>query len=171
MGTAVAISPRGLLLTNAHVVEGSRRVLLFNELEEAWPARVLVRDERADLALLKVERQVMPTALPLSDSRSLRPGEWVAALGHSYRGRTAVTFGSFIGLETGVRNGGGEDREYLVASLRMRPGYSGGPLVDAKGNLVGLNAMITGPEVGVAIPSNVVRGFLRRALVEEVQGI
>jgi len=164
LGTAVAISPQGWLLTNAHVVSGSTKVQIGSEGEEAIEASVVTQDEKEDLALLRTDGHATLVPLPLGDSRSLRAGDWVIALGHPWGGRTAVTCGSLIGLENGFPEGGRKEHEYLVAAIRMRPGYSGGPLIDAGGNLVGLNVMITGPDVGVAIPSHVVRDFLRRVM-------
>jgi len=164
LGTAVAISAQGWLLTSAHVVSGSTKVRIGSEGEEAIEASVVAQDEKEDLALLRTDAHAALVPLPLGDSWSLRAGDWVIALGHPWGGQAAVTCGSLIGLENSLPDGGRKEHEYLVAAIRMRPGYSGGPLIDAGGNLVGLNTMITGPDVGVAIPSHVVRDFLGRVM-------
>jgi len=164
LGTAVAILPQGWLLTNAHVVSGSTKVQVGSEGEEATEASVLAYDEKEDLALLRTDGRATLIPLPLGDSGSLRAGDWVIALGYTWGGRTAVTWGSLIGLENRAPDRGRTGQEYLVAAIPMRPGYSGGPLIDAGGNLVGLNVMMTGPDVGLAIPSHLVRSFLGRVL-------
>ena len=85
------------------------------------------------------------------------------AAGHPWGVEGAVATGVVIG--TGDQVGTAQDRRELVAvSLNLRPGNSGGPLTDARGRLVGINAMVTGPEVGLAVPVHVVKRFLKKAL-------
>jgi serine protease Do len=157
----------GLIVTNAHVVAGGRqvaddvRVRLADGRELA--ARVLAIDEQADLAALRVETSDLP-AIDLGDSHQLQPGQLVIALGTPY----GVTGGATIGTVVGIGDSLGETRqrgnEWLVASLHLRPGHSGGPMVDARGRLVGINTMMNGSDVGIAVPVHVAKAFLRQAL-------
>jgi serine protease Do len=163
-GAGTIWHPQGLIVTNAHV---AGRGLLKIDLPDgrALPAQILARDSDSDLAALRVEASDLPS-IQLGDSRRLRPGEWVMAVGHPWGVPGAATAGVVIGMGAQwpemPRNG----RDWVVVSLHMRPGHSGGPLVDVRGRLVGINTMINGPDVGVAIPVHVVVEFLRQALLK-----
>ena len=161
-GAGTIWHPQGLIVTNAHVAgRGPLKVELPNG--HMLPAQILARDPNRDLAALRVEANDLPS-VQLGDSQRLRPGEWVMAVGHPWGVPGAATAGVVIGMGTEwpelPRNG----RDWVVVSLHMRPGHSGGPLVDVHGRLVGINTMINGPDVGVAIPVHVVVEFLRQAL-------
>ena len=151
----------GLVMTNAHVVQrGPVEVVLRDG--RRFPARVIAQDERLDVAALSIDAKGLPT-IPLGESTALRPGQIVMATGHPWGVEGAVATGVVIGA--GEHVGTGRDHRELVAiSLNLRPGNSGGPLTDAQGRLVGINAMVTGPEVGLAVPVHVVKRFLKKAL-------
>jgi serine protease Do len=112
---------------------------------------------------LAVEAERLP-AIELGDSRSLVPGQWVLALGHPLGLSGAATAGIVIGAGSDLPEAPGPGREWVAVSLSLRPGHSGGPLVDVQGRLVGINTMMAGPEVGMAVPVQVVKEFLRRKL-------
>lgn len=151
----------GLILTNAHVVQRhAPRVTLRNG--DTYTSRLLALDEQLDLAALAIDAHDLPT-IQLGDSRALRPGQWVLALGHPWGVTGAVSAGSVITVGKtleGVRYSG----ELVQTSMWLRPGHSGGPLVDGNGRIVGINTMIAGPQVGLAIPVHVVKKFLRAQL-------
>lgn len=154
--------PGGLIVTNAHVV-GNRPVKVSLPDGSTHPARVLASDTSKDLAALSLEAERLP-AIELGDSSNLMPGQLVLALGHPFGITGAVASGVVIGLGAdlpGVPNPG---REWVAVGLSLRPGHSGGPLVDAGGRLVGINTMMAGPQVGLAVPVHVVKQFLRREL-------
>jgi serine protease Do len=152
----------GLIVTNAHVVaRGVRQVVLSDG--RTLPARVLARDESHDLAALTVEASDLPTIQP-GESRALQAGQWVMALGHPWGITDAVTGGVVIGKGADLLELSGTGREWVAVSLHLRPGHSGGPLFDTEGRLVGVNTLMTGPDVGVAVPVDVVKAFLKRAL-------
>ena len=159
-GAGTVWHPDGLILTNAHVVAGGPASVTFHD-GRTLPARLLARDTALDLAALSVEAAGLPT-IGLGESRTLRPGQIVIAIGHPSGLVGAVTAGVIIGSENGGR--GPEGTEWITADLHLRPGYSGGPLVDARGHLVGINFMMNGPDVGIAVPVHVVKAFLRRNL-------
>lgn len=161
-GAGTVWHPEGLVLTNAHLVAaGLVKVTL--EDGRTLPARLLAHDSALDLAALAVEASGLP-AIALGESRSLSPGQLVLALGHPHGLVGAVTAGVVIGVGSQVGGPAPSEGEWIAVDLHLRPGYSGGPLVDARGRLVGINAMMNGPDVGLAVPVHVVKGFLRRAL-------
>jgi serine protease Do len=161
-GAGTIWHPEGLILTNAHVVRlHSIHVVLPDG--RTLPARVLAHDRDLDLAALGVDATVLP-AIDLGDSRRLHSGDWVLALGHPWGVLGAVTAGVVAGVGARLPEMPLSDREWIAVSLHLRPGYSGGPLVDAEGRLVGINTIMAGPDVGLAVPVHVVKAFLRHAL-------
>jgi len=161
-GAGTVWHPEGLILTNAHVV-GRRRLHVTLPDGRTLPARLLAHDPALDLAALSVDASDLPI-IELGDSRQLKPGQWVLALGHPWGVPGAVTGGIVIGagLPPEMAISG---PELIHVSLHLRPGHSGGPLVDTRGRLVGINTMIAGPDVGLAVPVHVVKAFLRQTFV------
>jgi serine protease Do len=161
VGAGTIWHPDGLIVTNAHVV-GRRALKVALDDGRTLPARLLAHDAQLDLAALAVEATDLPT-IELGRSKRLQPGQWVLALGHPWGVPGAATAGVVIGL--GPHPEGILPRRDLIqVNLPLRPGHSGGPLVDARGRLVGINAMMNGPEVGLAVPVHEAKRFLRRAL-------
>jgi serine protease Do len=162
---------RTLILTNYHVIAHGRQ--LQAELEDGaqYPARLLAQEPGLDLALLEIEATGLPAAL-VADSRSLRVGELVLAIGHPWGERSAVTAGMVSGLSKaevrGKRRGErlGERRqiEIIRSDARLAPGSSGGPLVNANGGVIGINTLIVGGDQGIAIPSHVADSFVEGAM-------
>lgn len=150
VGAGVVWHPDGLILTNAHVARGDVSVVLADG--RARPARLVARDPERDLAALVVDACGLPAAV-IGESRALRVGELVLAVGHPFGLARALS----AGLVHAV------DGRVIQADLRLAPGNSGGPLADARGRVVGLNAMIVGG-LAVAVPSEVARGFVRDQL-------
>lgn len=150
------------VVTNAHVIAGHNALKITLPDGRTLPARVLAADSNRDLAALAVEANNLPTITP-GESQKLQPGQWVLAVGHPWGVLGAATAGIVINMgtppEMPVHRG-----EFIQVGLHLRPGHSGGPLVDVQGRLVGINTMITGPEVGLAVPVHAVKQFLRQAL-------
>jgi len=161
-GAGTIWHPEGLIVTNAHVVQRrSPQVVLADG--RVLPARLLAHDPSLDLAALAVDSRDLPT-IKLGESRSLQPGQWVMSVGHPWGVVGAITAGVVIGLESEREEGPSSSREWIAVSLHLRPGYSGGPLLDVHGRLVGINTMMHGPDVGMAVPVHVVKRFLKEAL-------
>ena len=162
-GSGLVWSSEGLIITNAHVVQRAAPTVFLPD-GRSLLARVLAHDPQRDLALLSVKASGL-TPLLLGDAQQLRPGELVFAVGHPWGVARAATAGVVIGLGADLPDGQREAsrREWLMVSLVLRPGNSGGPLVDAAGRLLGVNTIMTGPEVGGAVPVHVVKAFLREA--------
>ena len=163
VGAGTIWHPEGLIISNAHVT-GKRRKSLEVTLpdQRVLPARLLARDKRSDLAALVVEASDLP-AMELGNSKALNPGDLVLAVGHQWGVLGAATMGVVIavGIPPEMTRLG---RDLIQVSLHLRPGHSGGPLVDVHGKLVGVNTMMAGPDVGMAVPVNEVKAFLKERL-------
>jgi serine protease Do len=158
-GTGILINEDGRLLTNNHVVardDAKVEALLADG--RSFPAVVLQRNPRLDLALLKIEGDNLKT-LSLGDSTKLRVGEWVFAIGHPWGQRWVVTAGIMSSLRT-AKLTDNLTTHYIQSDVGLAPGNSGGPLLNADGQVVGINAMIFGGDLSVAIPSSVVSNWL-----------
>lgn len=158
----------GLILTNAHVVvtrHGNASQELSVTLRDGreLPARVLAYDAERDLAALRVEADDLPS-IELGDSRQLHAGDLVFALGFPFGIKGGATSGIIIGTGANLPELGDARREWVAASLHLRPGHSGGPMVDAQGRLIGINTLMNGPDVGVAVPVHVAVEFVKRVL-------
>lgn len=163
-GAGTIWHPQGLVVTNAHVVgRGPVKVALTDG--RVLPAQILASDAESDLAALRIEAEALPT-IELGDSRRLRAGHWVVAVGHPWGEEGAATAGIVIGSGSQWPEMPRSGRDWIVVSLHMRPGHSGGPLVDVRGRLMGINTMINGPDVGLAVPTHVIVEFLQRSLLK-----
>lgn len=152
----------GLIVTNAHVVHSrALKVALYDG--RVLDAKLLARDEARDLAALAVDAHDLPT-IQVGSARHLQPGQWVMALGHPWGIANAATSGILIGVENHLPELPVSQQDWVVADLHLRPGNSGGPLVDAEGRLIGVNTLMTGPGVGVAVSVDAVKEFLKQAL-------
>ena len=153
-GAGVIWDRDGLVLTNHHVVSGGRRdarirVVLHDG--RTFGAEIVKRDRNLDLALLRIEDGYLPAA-PVGDSDVLRVGELVYAIGHPWGRLGTVTAGIVSSLGV-VRRPGGR-APYIQSDVALAPGNSGGPLLNARGEVVGINAMIFG-RLALSVPSNV----------------
>lgn len=158
-GTGVIWQEDGRIITNNHVVPSDNlkvQVLLSDG--RTFDAKVLHRNPRLDLAILQVNGDNLQ-ALPLGDSSKLRIGEWVFAVGHPLGERWVVTAGIMSSMST-IKFEDGLTTEYIKSDVRLAPGNSGGPLLNADGEVVGINAMIFGGDLSVSIPSNVLSNWV-----------
>ena len=152
----------GLVLTNAHVVQkGPMEVVLRDG--RKFPAKVIAQDTDLDVAALSIDAHDLPT-MPVGESKSLKAGQLVLATGHPWGVVGAVAAGVVIGIGEFWPNLPQARREMIAVDLNLRPGNSGGPLTDAEGRLIGINTLMTGPEVGLAVPVHVIKRFLKDAL-------
>jgi serine protease Do len=160
-GAGVIWDAGGLVLTNHHVVAGGRRgsrVQVVMRDGSTFDAEVLKRDRELDLALLRIEEASGDLlAARVGDSGALRVGQLVYAIGHPWGRLGAVTAGIVSGLDV-VRGPGGRAR-YVQSDVALAPGNSGGPLLNARGEVVGINAMIFG-RLALSIPSNAASAWL-----------
>jgi serine protease Do len=157
-GAGVIWSSEGLILTNAHVLR--RRSLQVTLADgRKLPLEILAIDRKNDLAFLHVSAESLH-AIERRDSRNLQPGEWVFAMGHPWGVAGAASGGVVIGMGSQLPENPRPNQEWIAVNLPLRPGHSGGPLVDIRGRLVGINAIMAGYSVGLAIPVHVAETFL-----------
>ena len=163
LGSGVIISPDGYIVTNNHVVDGATdiRVTLTNR--EVLPAKVVGTDPLTDLAVIKVKGSNLPS-VPWGDSTKLRPGQTVLAFGNPYGFRFTVTRGIISALNR--PNPDPSDRrkpgEFIQTDAAINPGNSGGALVNAHGELIGINTFLVSSSgsfsgMGFAIPAQIVQ--------------
>jgi serine protease Do len=155
-GTGVIWQTKGGIITNHHVIAHTGSKILV-ELRDgrALEARIVDSDPTLDVALLNVPADDL-TAVPFADSSKLRVGELVFAIGHPWGQRGVVTAGIVSALSKVKMRNSNRQLEYIKSDVRLAPGNSGGPLLNAQGHVIGINAMIMGGDLSVAIPSNVV---------------
>ncbi|GAB4581488.1 MAG: hypothetical protein Fur0022_42350 [Anaerolineales bacterium] len=148
----------GLILTNNHVaIHAKPSVILPNGRETH--AKVIARDPEIDLALLSAEVNGTP-ALPFADSRQVRPGELVLALGHPLGQRNVVTLGVVSSVDSAETNGARKSIPIIRSDVVLLPGNSGGPLVNAAGEVIGINTLVVGGDQGYAIPAHLADAFI-----------
>jgi serine protease Do len=172
LGSGVVVSADGYILTNTHVIGNSSasiRVTLEDGRER--PARLIGIDEVSDLAVIKVEATGLDT-IPWGDSAKLRVAEWVMAVGNPFQLSGTVTLGI---VSTVTRSGDqvGSYQDFIQTDAAINPGNSGGALINARGELVGINTMIyseTGGNqgIGFAIPSNAARQIMTSLIKDGV---
>ena len=149
----------GLVLTNAHVAGSGRSLQVVLADDKNYPAKLVASDPAVDLALLQIPANGHSTAV-LSEETP-HPGEMVFAFGHPWGQRNVLT-GGVLSAVTSLRGRGGEI-PVLRADVQLAPGNSGGPLLNAAGEVIGLNAMIFGGDQSVAIPAGLIREFMETA--------
>ncbi|HEY1015003.1 MAG TPA: trypsin-like peptidase domain-containing protein [Herpetosiphonaceae bacterium] len=158
----------GAILTNDHVVAhagDSLQVMLADG--RVFDAEVAARNSALDLALLTIRAGGLPP-LARGDSEAARVGELVFAIGHPWGQPGVVTAGVISGLGALPVGRSGRTAHYIRTDVRLAPGNSGGPLLDAAGNALGVNAMIFGGDLAVAIPIHVAREWIISAADELV---
>jgi serine protease Do len=154
MGSGFVINQNGYVVTNNHVVDGATQVQVKLSDGRELPAKVVGRDSKTDIALLKVEASGL-TVIPLADSSAIQVGEPVMAIGNPFGLEQTVTTG--IVSATGRAIGAGPYDDFIQTDASINPGNSGGPLINARGQAIGINTAIfsqSGGSVGIgfAIP-------------------
>ena len=165
LGTAFVYDPDGFLLTNNHVIEDASDVAVIFFDGRELSARVVGRDKHTDVAVLHIEERALPS-LPLGDSDAIEVGDWVVAIGNP--------FGLSHTVSAGILSAKGRTREdvkgldpsgyfnFLQTDASINPGNSGGPLLNLRGEVVGINAAVraNANSIGFAIPINMVKQLL-----------
>ena len=157
LGSGVIINQEGYIVTNNHVIEGAKEILVTLANEKDYQAEVIGRDKKTDLALIKIDsKEDLPVA-PLGDSDRLQVGEWVIAIGNPFGLAETVTVG--IVSAKGRVIGAGPYDDFIQTDASINPGNSGGPLFNFWGEVVGINTAIiaTGQGIGFAIPINMAK--------------
>jgi serine protease Do len=160
LGSGVIIDHEGHIVTNNHVVAKATEIVVTLASKKDYEARVVGRDPKTDLALIKIDTgEDLPVA-PLGDSEALEVGEWVLAIGNPFGLAETVTAG--IVSAKGRVIGAGPYDDFIQTDASINPGNSGGPLFNFRGEIVGINTAIvaTGQGIGFAIPANMVKNVV-----------
>ncbi len=160
LGSGFVISDDGLIVTNNHVVDGVDRVQVVLPDGTELDAEIVGQDPKTDLALIRVEHAEGLQPLPLGDSDVILPGDWVVAIGNPFGLDHTVTVGIVSAKNRDIGHGIYDD--YIQTDAAMNPGNSGGPLLNMRGEVVGINAAIN-PEantIGFAVPINLAKEIL-----------
>ena len=162
-GSGIVIDSKGLVLTNAHVVDGAERVEVSLADGRELEGQVLGADAITDLAVVSIAGGSGLKAAPLGDSEALEVGDWAIALGTPYGLERTVTLGIVSSLHRNITSLGFSDKrlELIQTDAAINPGNSGGPLINADGEVVGINTLVrSGPGAGLgfAIPINLAKG-------------
>lgn len=166
LGTGFIVARDGVIITNNHVVEGADEIVVQLSDERRFPAKIAGRDPRTDIALVKIQGANDLASLPLGDSDGLEVGDWVVAIGNPFGLSHTVSAGIVSGKGRGREDVGLDPSGYynfLQTDASINPGNSGGPLLNLKGEVVGMNTAIRGggaQGIGFAIPINMVRQLM-----------
>jgi serine protease Do len=159
LGSGIIVDKEGYIITNNHVVSGAGEIKVKLTDGREYQSKVIGRDPKTDLALIKISSVVkeLPT-LAFGDSDIMQVGDWVLAIGNPFGLEHTVTQG--IISASGRVIGSGPYDNFLQTDAPINPGNSGGPLVNLKGEVIGINSAIvaSGQGIGFAIPSNTVKG-------------
>jgi serine protease Do len=137
VGSGFIIESNGLILTNAHVVEGANTIYVTLTDKREFKAKLLGMDKRTDIAVVKIEARDLPK-LPLGDSSRVRVGEWVLAIGSPFGLENTVT----AGIVSAKSRDTGDYLPFIQTDVAVNPGNSGGPLLNTAGQVIGINSQI-----------------------------
>jgi serine protease Do len=165
LGSGFIIDPEGYIVTNNHVIDNADEIEVKLTNGKAFDAEVVGRDSKTDLALIKIDGSDGLKPLPLGDSNALRVGTWVLAIGSPFGLEQTVTAG--IVSAKGRVIGAGLYDDFIQTDASINPGNSGGPLLNMRGEVVGINTAIMSrgggnDGVGFAIPVNLAKGIIEQ---------
>jgi serine protease Do len=163
LGSGFIIDAEGYILTNNHVVENADEIIVRLGSGKEHKASIVGKDAKTDIALLRIDNAADLTAVTLGDSETLKVGEWVMAIGNPFGLDHTVTAG--IVSAKGRFIGAGNYDDYIQTDAAINPGNSGGPLINLRGEVVGINSAIfsrTGGNIGIgfAVPINLAKELL-----------
>lgn len=165
LGTGVIVDEQGHILTNNHVVGESNEVSVRLSNEKTVKAKVVGTDPRTDLAVIKIKvKEDLPKPAKLGDSEKLKIGEWVVAAGASFGLDNTITAG-IVSAKGRALSGGSQYEDFIQTDAAINPGNSGGPLVNLRGEVIGINTAIVSKSggymgIGFAIPINMAKQVL-----------
>ncbi len=165
-GSGVIISPDGYIITNNHVIEGSEALSVTLNDNKTLEAKIIGSDPKTDIALLKIETDEDLPYTTFGDSDTVKIGEWVLAVGNPFNLTSTVTAGIISAKSRDLSGNANSSQSFLQTDAAVNPGNSGGALVNANGELIGINTAITsqtGSYVGYsfAVPSNIAKKVIQ----------
>jgi serine protease Do len=137
VGAGFILSPDGFVMTNAHVVDGADEVMVTLTDKREFKARIIGHDKRTDVAVVKIEATGLP-AVKIGDANKLRVGEWVMAIGSPFGLDNTVT----AGIVSAKQRDTGDYLPFIQTDVAINPGNSGGPLLNMRGEVIGINSQI-----------------------------
>ncbi len=160
LGSGFIIDPAGYIVTNNHVIDGADEITVTLTDNTTLKAKLVGKDERVDLALLKVESDKPLTSVSFGDSNTGRVGDWVLAIGNPFGLGGSVTAGIVSARGRDIHQGAYDD--FIQTDAAINRGNSGGPLFNMKGEVIGINTAIYSPSggsvgIGFAVPSNLAK--------------
>ena len=170
-GSGFIVSKDGFIVTNNHVVEDATKiqVSLFGDDETQYTAKVIGHDQLTDTALIQLTEKpkgALPEA-KFGDSSQMAPGDWVMAIGNPFQFQYTVTVGVVSASQRSLRVTEGRNNDMLQTDAAINPGNSGGPLLNVRGEVIGMNTMIISGSrsegnlgIGFAVPSNTIRDLI-----------
>jgi serine protease Do len=165
LGSGFIIDATGYVVTNYHVVQDADQITVILQDNTNLPAKVIGRDRKTDLALLKVDSKKPLTAVSWGDSDKIRVGDWIIAIGNPFGLGGTVTAGIISARARDINSGPYDD--YLQTDASINRGNSGGPMFDMNGEVIGVNTAIFSPSggsigIGFAIPANMARNVIEQ---------
>ena len=169
VGSGFVVSSDGLILTNAHVVDGSDRVEVTLKDGHTFEGEVMGTDPLTDVAVIKIESEDLPT-VTFADSEQLQPGEWAIAIGNPLGLDNTVTTGIVSATGRSSAQIGVADKRvsFIQTDAAINPGNSGGPLLNARGEVIGINTAIiqNAQGIGFAIPINTAKDIAEELIAK-----
>lgn len=164
-GSGVIVDARGYILTNNHVIENADEIQVQLSDQRKFPARLVGRDPKTDLAVLKIDVTAPLPLAELGDSDRLRIGQWAIAIGNPFGLDRTVTVG-IVSATGRMRLGVSQFENFIQTDASINPGNSGGPLLDLDGKVIGINTAIvaTGQGIGFSIPINMARDVMAQLI-------
>jgi serine protease Do len=163
LGSGFIIDPKGYVVTNNHVVGNAEKVTVIFQDNSKYPARIVGRDDKTDVALVKIDAKKALPSLTWGDSNSAKVGDWVVAVGNPFGLGGTVTAGIISALGRNIEAGPYDD--FLQIDAAINRGNSGGPTFDTNGQVIGINTAIYSPSggsvgIGFAVPSNLAKNIV-----------
>ncbi|WP_319542537.1 Do family serine endopeptidase [uncultured Pseudodesulfovibrio sp.] len=162
-GSGFVITSDGLIVTNNHVIEGADKITVrFQDNKKIYEAEVVGADRETDLAVIKIKADTALATLPLGNSEAIQVGEWVLAIGNPFGLDNTVTAGIISAKHRII--GAGPFDNFLQTDASINPGNSGGPLLNMRGEVIGINTAINAAadNIGFAIPSTQAEKIIRQ---------
>ncbi len=166
-GSGVIVDPNGYILTNNHVIENAQEIAVRLSDGRRFTARLVGRDPKTDLAVLKIDAPGDLPVAELGDSDRLRVGQWAIAIGNPFGLDRTVTVG-IVSATARTRVGVATYESFIQTDASINPGNSGGPLLNLDGKVIGINTAIvaTGQGIGFSIPINMAKDVMRQLIAQ-----
>lgn len=165
LGSGFVIDSSGIIVTNNHVIADADEILVRFHDESSLPAELIGRDEKTDVAVLRVKPEKPLTALPIGDSAKARVGDWVIAIGNPFGLGGSVTAGIISARQRDINSGPYD--AFIQTDAAINKGNSGGPLINLDGEVIGINTAIYSPSggsvgIGFAVPTSIAKNVIEQ---------